>query len=308
MPAKGILIVSNTDDAHAEVICKRLKKRSISVHRIDSDALMSQQHSWRICADASQSTSSSWAKYDADVVWYRKVVFPEPTDLTQSFVRQELQGLLDSVLFQYRDCRWVNPRDRLAEARAELPQLQRAKEIGFRIPDTLVTTDLNALKEFATIHQGNIVAKPMRTQVIRSNDQVRVVGTRRLQPEYYESAVARSPCFAQEYLAIQSEIRVVAFGTHLHAFRLTALDSADDIKQLNLDQIRHEPYKLEEGVASKIYALMSLYQLEFAAIDFVVVDDDEPVFLELNPNGQWLWLQYMTGINLEDPFIDFLCS
>jgi len=32
------------------------------------------------------------------------------------------------------------------------------------------------------------------------------------------------------------------------------------------------------------------------------------VFLEINPNGQWLWLQYMTEVNLEDPFIDFLCQ
>jgi glutathione synthase/RimK-type ligase-like ATP-grasp enzyme len=65
---------------------------------------------------------------------------------------------------------------------------------------------------------------------------------------------------------------------------------------------------LDPVVAQKVHKVMSYYKLEFAAIDFAVVDDGEPVFLELNPNGQWLWLQYMTGVNLADPFIDFLCN
>ena len=57
---------------------------------------------------------------------------------------------------------------------------------------------------------------------------------------------------------------------------------------------------------NKLLKLIQFYGLEFAAVDMGVLQNGEFVFLEINPNGQWLWLQYMTGFNLLDPFIDFL--
>lgn len=36
--------------------------------------------------------------------------------------------------------------------------------------------------------------------------------------------------------------------------------------------------------------------LSFAAADFVVTADDEHYFVDLNPNGQWGWIQEATGL------------
>jgi hypothetical protein len=242
------------------------------------------------------------------VVWYRKVTFPMTSDAVESFVSQEMQGLFDSILAGYADCRWVNPRTRLAGARPKISQLQRARDLGFRIPDTLVTTNVDALKQFADRHRGQIVAKPIQAQVIGSGEDALIVGTRHLTPKYFESAVSACPCYAQERLLLKSEIRVVAFGSQLYSFRLTAKEKADDLKQLKLCQIDHTRCELDEGTSRKVHSLMSFYGLEFGAIDLAVTDEEDPIFLELNPNGQWLWLQYMTGENLIDPFIDLLCS
>ena len=305
---KSILIVSNSDDAHATAVHDRLKGRSIRAHRLDSDTFTSKQHSWRIRPDANHKSHSSWFIPDIDVVWYRKVVFPEVADAVQSFISQETKGLFDCVLANYRNCRWINPRDRLAEAKPKIAQLECAKDVGLRIPDTLITTSVDALKEFAARHDGHIVAKPIQAQVVGSDDRVLVVGTRQLTSGYFESATKFSPCYTQEKLLLKSEIRVVVFGAQLHSFRLTAKEKADDLKQLKLSQIDHERCELDESTSRKIRSLMLLYGLEFGAIDLAVVDEKEPVFLELNPNGQWLWLQYMTGENLIDPFIDLLCS
>lgn len=308
MSQKNVLIVSNSDDAHATAIHVRLKERSIRACRLDSDRFASGQHSWRIYSAANYKPHSSWFIPDVDVVWYRKVKFLESTDVVQSFINQETQGLFDCVLAGYRDCRWVNPRERIAEARPKIMQLQHAANIGLRIPDTLITTNIDALKEFSVRHNGQIVAKPIQAQVVGSADTALVVGTRQLTSEDFESATKFSPCYAQERLPLKSEIRVVVFGDRLYPFRLTAKEKADDLKQLKLSQIDHERCELDESTSQKIRSLMSFYNLEFGAIDLAVVDDEAPVFLELNPNGQWLWLQYMTGENLIDPFIDFLCS
>ena len=164
------------------------------------------------------------------------------------------------------------------------------------------------MEEFAAQHDGQIVAKPIQAQVVGSANHALVVGTRRLTSEHFESAARFSPCYAQERLLLKSEIRVVVFGDQLYPFRLTAREKADDLKQLKLSHIDHERCGLDESISRKIRSLMVFYGLEFGAIDLAVIDEEEPVFLELNPNGQWLWLQYMTGVNLIDPFIDLLCS
>lgn len=304
---KTVLIVSNTNDPHADAITSRLHERLLPVWRLNCDAFASSKHTWRIPSDHTQGTHSSWIYLDVGVVWYRKITFPNDRDPVRSFIAQEHEGLFESVLDQYGRCRWVNSRSSITVARPKVAQLQRARSIGFRIPDTIVTNDVAVLRDFANSHGGNVIAKPIRAQVVGNDDNALVIGTRQLPPEYYESATAHSPCYAQERLNLMSEIRVIVFGSRLYSFRLTADKETDDIKQLELENIRHELCDLDPVVARKVHQLMSYYNLEFAAIDFAVVDDGEPVFLELNPNGQWLWLQYMTGVNLADPFIDFLC-
>jgi hypothetical protein len=47
--------------------------------------------------------------------------------------------------------------------------------------------------------------------------------------------------------------------------------------------------------------------LRFAAIDLLETDDGY-VFLELNPNGQWLWLELMTGVPLAAMLCDLLLA
>lgn len=308
MSSKSILIVSNGDDAHARVVAKRMNERAVGYRRLDSDTFASGAKCWRIPAAPAAVELSSWYAQETEVVWYRKPTFPDGEDAVRSFIRQEREGMLDCILSLYADCRWINPRQALAQAKPKLAQLRVARNLGLRIPDTLVTTDIVALQEFSFRHDENIVAKPLQAQIAGTGDHARVLGTRRLRAEYYEASLKHSPCFAQECLTCKSEIRVVAFGAELYPFRLIPKERADDIKQVPLDKIRHEPCVLDTCIAQKLRDLMIHYKLAFGAIDLVDVGDEEPVFLELNANGQWLWLQYMTGVNLEDPFIDFLCA
>ncbi|MEK7604736.1 MAG: hypothetical protein AAB442_03005 [Patescibacteria group bacterium] len=305
MAQKTVLAVSNSDDAHVRVVAQRLNERSIDVHRLDSDTFASDHH-WCIPSDNKDSSLTGFIP-NVDVVWYRKVVFPEARTIVQSFVRQEIEGLFDSLLAEYDNCRWVNPRNCLSAARPKISQLKRAKQLGFRVPDTLITSSLEELKVFAASHDGRIVAKPIQVQVVGSGNDSLVVGTRNLSPEHYESAISCCPGYFQEKLPFTSEIRVIVFGKQQYPFRLTARKDAADIKQLKLKDIKHEQCRLDGSTSKKIDALMASYGLEFGAVDLADIGDEEPVFFELNPNGQWLWLQYMTGENLLDPFIDLLC-
>ncbi len=53
--------------------------------------------------------------------------------------------------------------------------------------------------------------------------------------------------------------------------------------------------EVPDQVAVRVRALMDRLGLVFGALDFVVTPDNEWVFLEINPNGQWAWIERSTG-------------
>ena len=52
--------------------------------------------------------------------------------------------------------------------------------------------------------------------------------------------------------------------------------------------------------------MMDDFSLNFGAFDFIVTPDDEWIFLEINPNGQWLWLEQKLGINISKKIVEYL--
>ena len=53
---------------------------------------------------------------------------------------------------------------------------------------------------------------------------------------------------------------------------------------------------------------MDRLELNFAAIDLIETPDGEHVFLEVNPNGQWLWLDDMLKLGISQAVADWLGS
>ena len=54
--------------------------------------------------------------------------------------------------------------------------------------------------------------------------------------------------------------------------------------------------------------LLALLRLRFAALDFAVDRDERWWFLEVNPNGQWLWLELELGLPLVASMVDLLTA
>lgn len=62
------------------------------------------------------------------------------------------------------------------------------------------------------------------------------------------------------------------------------------------------PDQIREAVSQ----LLARLRLRFDALDFVVTPQDEWMFLEINPNGQWAWLQDATGLPIAAAIADAL--
>lgn len=93
------------------------------------------------------------------------------------------------------------------------------------------------------------------------------------------------------------DVRVTIVGEEIFA---AAIDSQveptarTDWRQTAHD-LKHERHSLPIEVERGCLRLMRELGLVFGALDFVLTPDGRYVFLEINPNGQWLWIEDKLG-------------
>jgi len=70
----------------------------------------------------------------------------------------------------------------------------------------------------------------------------------------------------------------------------------------------HLPFRIEAELEERCVGLVGSYGLGFGAIDLVQSSDGEMLFLELNPNGQWAWIEQRTGLPMARAPVDVLTT
>ena len=73
-------------------------------------------------------------------------------------------------------------------------------------------------------------------------------------------------------------------------------------------KIPFQPYLLPNEISEKCLALTQKLNLSFGAIDIIRNKNGEYIFLEINPNGQWAWLETEAGLKISDEIINFLVN
>jgi hypothetical protein len=94
---------------------------------------------------------------------------------------------------------------------------------------------------------------------------------------------------------------------HAHAVSLKAREPDGtqrcDIRKNNMDEVVYKEVALPGDVARGVRALMDRYGLRFAAVDMAIGADGGWYFFEVNPNGQWAWLDLSGGADIASSFI-----
>jgi glutathione synthase/RimK-type ligase-like ATP-grasp enzyme len=77
-----------------------------------------------------------------------------------------------------------------------------------------------------------------------------------------------------------------------------------DIRRNNMTGVIYERIILPQRVENILLELVSSYQLRFAAVDFGVDKSGRWYFFEINPNGQWAWLDLIGAVNIGNLFLE----
>lgn len=232
----------------------------------------------------------------------------DPADL--AFAERSLELLRRSVLSLLSpDAFWVNP-PQAVEAGTKPLQLARAVEAGFRVPETLVTNDPEAIRGFLAEQGGRVVFKPLTLSLWRSGDEVRAPYTRVVtEADLVDDDLLRAaPGIYQEPVAKTYEVRLTMMGHRPLAVRLRSQETA----QGRLDWRRSygelvmEPMEIPADVARRAVSFLESMGLVFGCLDLIVTPDGEWIFLENNQAGQFLFVEQEAGVPMLDAFCELL--
>ena len=191
-------------------------------------------------------------------------------------------------------------------------QLQVAGELGLNIPLTLTTNDATAVRTFADSCEGGMVTKMLSSFAIYEEGKELVVFTNSVKPEDLAdlSGLSLCPATFQELIPKSLEIRATVVGQRVMCAAIDSQVSTRATHDWRRDGVRMiddwQPYQLPPEVEEKILRLMDYFSLNYGAIDIILTPDGRHVFLELNPCGEFFWLERSPGLPISDAIASLL--
>jgi len=249
-------------------------------------------------------------------VWFRRPAEFEiaETDAgVKEFVRHQANAFLRGAYFcSHDEAKWINPLPALHRSRIKLQQLQLARALGFITPKTLATNIPERAIEFAE-SVGTVCAKSLDEPTYSLNGAPRALFTKVFQDpdeiQNHSESISHCPVLFQEYVEKIYDLRVVVFYDEVYAFEIHSQAhplAVHDFRGVAPNYLTHKLHMLPEELRNKILSFVRKQGLNFSVLDLVCSRNDEYVFLENNSNGQWLWLEFETGVKLTDSMLKLL--
>jgi len=318
-----VLIVTCSSDVHSDEIAPKLQKTGARVVRLNTDQIVDRrveltfsdtEHDDRISIDNEECFLSELTS-----VWYRRPETPQTgvVDCHQrEFAEKEIGELLRQLYLLAPKARWVSKYQSLDVARRKIPQLHMAKRCGMRVPKTVATNSPSLVRRFFDDCDGRIIYKTLHAPVIQPFDGPELWGvpTTIIEKHHLERIDLVRPTggIFQEYIEKAYEVRVTIIGNALFASKIDS--QADprgrtDWRDAVANQlVSVSTYSLPPVVANQCLSIVENFDLAFGAIDLICSPTGEYIFLELNCNGQWLWVEDETGQPLSEAMVRLLTT
>ena len=226
-------------------------------------------------------------------IWWRRPQTPQISpDLTRAshrnFAANESQEALAGLWYAV-DAFWVNDPARDAVAHRKAFQLRVAQDVGLRIPTTLITNDPGDARRFADARAyGSVICKSFAA----TEEDWRETRLLRDAEIAHLDNVRYAPVIFQEYIEALYDLRVTVVGEQMFAAAIHSQSTEYPVDfRIDIANAKIEAVSLPGGVERRIRELMSRLGLVYGAIDLRLTPSGDYVFLEINPAGQWLFVE-----------------
>lgn len=307
----NIVIISHPDDAHIPFVTKHFSS-AVRYSVIDPLGTLGQKDiSYSFKNNRLSLSYGSEPLNDVDSVWLRR-----PTHLNVSafdipeqyhtYSKSALRRHTSPIYHHWKDALWVSPHQAIVRADQKPHQLLAAAKIGFRVPETLTTGDKAQARHFIEKHGRCVVktqahvfplGKMLMTSVITKDDNLSYGG------------LSLDPMIFQEFIEPAYELRVTVVGSKVFGAKIDAKDNGPfrDWRYGHIDNTFHaEAVDLDGKLKEMCIRLTHHFGLNFGAIDLIVDKQGQVWFLEINPNGQWAFVEESTEQQIGKAMADLL--
>ena len=122
-------------------------------------------------------------------------------------------------------------------------------------------------------------------------------------------AVRYAPVIFQEYVEAALDLRITVVGEEVFAAEI--LSQQTDYKvdmRMTMHEAEMRPHALPGAVADGLRALLREMGLAYGAVDMRLTPGGEYVFLEVNPAGQWLFVEERTRQPITDAMAAWMAA
>jgi len=323
-----ILVITSKKDSHVGAVARHFDRAGVPWVRLNTEDLaMNAEMSVSPAEGAGtiflRDSGRTIRLEDVRAVWYRK---PEPVSVAHfshmdsgalDYVEAEFGELLLNIYSLLSHVLWINNPFAARIAHRKMLQLRTASLVGFKTPRTLVTNNPDAALAFAESLPGDVAIKSLGaitvTEPAGDGGAVQYgLFTRRVALTELRSvrdSIQHLPTTFQEFLGKRCELRITCVGERFFACRIESREgdlTADDYR-FDTRGLIHAPHECPE-LEGMLRAYMRAFGLNFGCFDVLITKSGEHVFLEMNANGQFAWVEDMTGLPIAEAVAGLLMS
>ena len=317
----NVLIPTKPDDLHAIYVKLALEKKGhAAVLWYTGDYPSQQTHSFELKKNNIDWRSSveQLQNIQFDVVWLRRPVKPV---LPESLHPEDYENAKKENSMFYQtiwhviapQAIWINPFNTISSINSKMLQLKVAATAGLNVPDTMISNDPTEIKKYISKYgQGNIVYKTLYPMVWLFNNEVRLTYTNTISLDDLpkDRALQSTPGIFQQKINKSYELRITYFGDHYIAIKIDSQihpKGIMDWRYVPTHELVLEKITLPDKIDQSCRKLMQYFGVIFGCFDFIVTPDNEYYFLEINEQGQFLWIEEVNSeIKMLDAFTNFL--
>jgi ATP-GRASP peptide maturase of grasp-with-spasm system len=257
---------------------------------------------------------------DIETVWYRKGGLSFEQWLEQQFnnnyidryIQRELKVVTDYIYYVLSRKKMLATKFTSSMNKLHVNAL--AEALGLKTPDFIISTEKERLSRFLTEKKEDCITKAISETFYATIDQQFIISyTEPVSPADlppYPNHI--KPTLLQEKIDKKYELRIFYLDGVCYSSAIFSQNDSQtkvDFRKYNfVKPNRTIPYRLPEAVANQLHQLMQQLTLKTGSIDMLVTNNNEYIFLEVNPVGQFGMVSGPCNYPLEKNIAQFLAN
>jgi len=319
---KHILVITRTDDGHIPFVQRHLDRPFTIVDPLA--VLQGTTLTYHLDKDGNLAVISNGERLESiKSVWYRKpgllpgekLQLNLPAELRE-FSEDALHNFMRLLGSRFPDAFWISRPNAIRHAADKLLQLECAAKLGFKVPETLVTSSAATAKDFVRKH-ARALTKPIAGYPLPAADgKMKIFYAHKIGKKDFDySGLHLAPAIFQPAIDAALDIRVTVVRDKVFAAAITGSAIDEPLSMLRDWRIAYtkgnltiEAFDLPRKIADLSVKLVRQLGLEIGALDFVLDRRGTFWFLENNANGQWAFVEERTGQQIGKAVANLLMS